>query len=60
MIQAKIIRQQQIRILCYPQGTKKLGINYVRKENNKFIGYIDNDYVDFVDDRKTPLDIFFA
>jgi len=41
------------RILRYLQGTKKLGIKYVKEENNELVGYTDSDWVGSFDDKKS-------
>ncbi|RHN42089.1 putative RNA-directed DNA polymerase [Medicago truncatula] len=41
------------RILRYLQGTKKLGIKYVKEENNELVGYTDSDWAGSFDDRKS-------
>lgn len=41
------------RILRYLRGTKKLGIKYVKEEDNKLVGYTDSDWAGSLDDRKS-------
>ena len=47
------------RILRYLQGSRKLGVKYVKEENNKVIGYTDSDWAGSVDDRKKHFGIYF-
>ena len=48
------------RILRYLQGTKKLGIKYVKEENNELVGYTDSDWAGSFDDRKSTLAYVFC
>ncbi|KAG6520427.1 hypothetical protein ZIOFF_017482 [Zingiber officinale] len=41
------------RILRYLQGTRKLGIKYVKEKENKLVGYTDSDWAGSLDDRKS-------
>uniref|UniRef100_A0A5B7BA83 Retrovirus-related Pol polyprotein from transposon TNT 1-94 n=1 Tax=Davidia involucrata TaxID=16924 RepID=A0A5B7BA83_DAVIN len=41
------------RILRYLQGTKKLGIKYMREKDNSLTGYTDSDWAGSLDDRKS-------
>ncbi|XP_051133267.1 secreted RxLR effector protein 161-like [Andrographis paniculata] len=48
------------RILRYIQGTKCLGIKYLRDENNELIGFTDNDWAGSQDDRKSTSGYIFC
>ena len=48
------------RILCYLQGTKKLGILYKKENDNNLVGFIDSDWVGSLDDRKSTSGYNFA
>ncbi|XP_075483696.1 secreted RxLR effector protein 161-like [Primulina tabacum] len=41
------------RILRYLQGTRKLGIKYVKENKNQLIGFTDSDWAGSLDDRKS-------
>lgn len=40
------------RILHYLKGTRKLGIKYIKEENNKVVGFTDSDWAGSFDDKK--------
>ncbi|XP_060673958.1 secreted RxLR effector protein 161-like [Ziziphus jujuba] len=48
------------RILCYLQGTRKLGIKYAKEADNKLIGYTDNDWAGSIDDCKSTSGYLFC
>ncbi|KAL5730657.1 hypothetical protein ACHQM5_003455 [Ranunculus cassubicifolius] len=41
------------RILRYLQGTKNLGLKYMKEDDNKLVGFTDSDWAGSVDDRKS-------
>ncbi|XP_075645126.1 secreted RxLR effector protein 161-like [Castanea sativa] len=48
------------RILRYLNGTKKLGIKYVKEKDNKLVGYTDSDWAGSIDDRKSTSGYLFC
>ncbi|KAG6521833.1 hypothetical protein ZIOFF_018966 [Zingiber officinale] len=48
------------RILRYLQGTRKLGIKYVKEKENKLVGYTDSDWAGSLDDRKSTSGYIFC
>ena len=48
------------RILRYLQGTRKLGIKYVKEQENKLVGYTDSDWAGSIDDRKSTSGYVFC
>ena len=48
------------RILRYLQGTRKLGIKYIKEKENKLIGYTDSDWAGSIDDRKSTSGYVFC
>ena len=48
------------RILRYLQGSKNLGLKYVKELNNKLIGFIDSDWAGSMDDRKSTSRYLFC
>ena len=46
-------------ILQCLQGTKKLGIRYVKEKDNKLVGYIDNDWASSIVGRKSTFAYLF-
>lgn len=46
------------RILHYLQGSKKLGIKYVKEVGNKLVGFADSDWAGSLDDRKSTSTCF--
>ena len=48
------------RILHYLNGTKKLGIKYVKEKDSKLVGYTDSDWAGSIDDRKSTSGYLFC
>ena len=47
------------RILCYLQGTKKLGILYKKENDNNLVGFTDSDWTGSLDERKSTSGYIF-
>ncbi|XP_022869102.1 uncharacterized protein LOC111388579 [Olea europaea var. sylvestris] len=48
------------RVVRYLQGTKKIGIKYVKENESKLIGYSDSDWGGSLDDRKSTSGYLFC
>ena len=48
------------RILRYLQGTKKIGVKYVKEEQCKLVGFSDSDWASSLDDRKSTSGYVFS
>lgn len=45
------------KILYYLQGTKNLGIRYVKEESNNIVGFTDSDWARSLDDKKKHISL---
>ncbi|XP_058782874.1 secreted RxLR effector protein 161-like [Vicia villosa] len=51
--------QMAKRVLRYLRGTVEFGIFYIKEGNNELVTYIDNDYVEDLDDKKSTSGYIF-
>ena len=47
-------------VLCYVSGTLDYGLLYIQKSNSTLCGYIDSDWVNYIDDCKSTTRYVFS